>query len=163
MALSSHFLLPRTLHSSKQFPFFVKFALFVLPLSNGCVTGNRSTEINDRISGFKVVLLIKKWIKLKLKTIGNRNKRLCVRLRSEDKHHLRKSADRKSTKLIRKAFVPLTGLICAFQSADFLGWCLSFERNLTHNLLLLYRSKKRKERDKNNRWKKRGCTTAWNI
>ena len=27
------------------------------------------------------------------KTIGNRKKRLCVRLRLEDKHHLRKSAD----------------------------------------------------------------------
>ena len=35
-----------------------------------------------------------------------------------DKHHLRKSADRKAQ--IRKAFVPLTGLICAFRSADFL-------------------------------------------
>ena len=78
------------------------------------------------------------WIKLKLKTIGNRNKRLCVRLRSEDKHHLRKSADRKSTKLIRKAFVPLTRLICAFQSADFLWWCLFSERNLTHNLFFLF-------------------------
>ena len=30
------------------------------------------------------------------KTIGNRKKRLCVRLRSEDKHHLRKSSDRKA-------------------------------------------------------------------
>ena len=28
------------------------------------------------------------------KTIGNRKKKLCVRLRSGDKHHLRKSADR---------------------------------------------------------------------
>ena len=45
-----------------------------------------------------------------------------MRLRSEDKHHLRKSADRKAQ--IRKAFVPLTGLICAFRSADFLRWCL---------------------------------------
>ena len=36
----------------------------------------------------------------------------------EDKHHLRKSADRKAH--IRKAFIPLTthtGLICAFRSA----------------------------------------------
>ena len=55
-----------------------------------------------------------------------------MRLRSEDKHHLRKSADRKAQ--IRKAFVPLTGLICAFRSADFLRWCLFSERNLTHNL-----------------------------
>ena len=63
-------------------------------------------------------------------------KRLCVRLRSGDKHHLRKSADR--TAEIRKAFVPLTGLICAFRSADFLRWCLSSERNLTHNLFFLF-------------------------
>ena len=46
-------------------------------------------------------------------------------MRSEDKHHLRKSADRKAQ--IRKAFVPLTGLICAFRFADFLRWCLSSE------------------------------------
>ena len=38
----------------------------------------------------------KKWIKLIPKTIGNRKKRLCVRLRSGDKHHLRKSSDRKA-------------------------------------------------------------------
>ena len=59
-----------------------------------------------------------------------------MRLRSEDKHHLRKSADRKAQ--IRKAFVPLTGLICAFRSADFLRWCLSSERNLTHNLFFYF-------------------------
>ena len=46
-----------------------------------------------------------------------------MRLRSGDKHHLRKSADREAQ--IRKAFVPLTELICAFRSADFLRWCLS--------------------------------------
>ena len=57
-----------------------------------------------------------------------------MRLRSGDKHHLRKSADRKAQTSVRKAFVPLTGLICAFRSADFLRWCLSPERNLTHNL-----------------------------
>ena len=73
------------------------------------------------------------------KTIGNRKKRLCVRLRSGDKHHLRKSSDRKAQ--IRKAFIPLTRLInffCAFRSEDFLRWCLSTERNLTHNLFFLY-------------------------
>ena len=73
---------------------------------------------------------------LTLKAIGNRKERLRVRLRSEDKHHLRKSADRKAE--IRKAFVSLTGLICAFRSADFLRWCLSSERNLTHNLFFLF-------------------------
>ena len=80
--------------------------------------------------------LSKKWIKLITKTIGNRKKRLCVRLRSGDKHHLRKSSDRKAQ--IRKAFVPCTGLICAFRSEDFLRWCLSPERNLTHNLFFLF-------------------------
>ena len=57
-----------------------------------------------------------------------------MRLRSEDKHHLGKSADRKAQ--IKKAFVPLTGLICAFRSADFLRWCLSSERNLMQSLFL---------------------------
>ena len=70
------------------------------------------------------------------KTIGNRKKRLCVRLRSRDKHHLRKFADRKAQ------ISPVSGtnafLICAFRSADFLRWCLSPERNLTHNLFLLF-------------------------
>ena len=59
-----------------------------------------------------------------------------MRLRSGDKHHLRKSSDRKAQ--IRKAFVPLTGLICAFRSEDFLRWCLAPERNLTHNLIFLF-------------------------
>ena len=50
-----------------------------------------------------------------------------MRLRSEDKHHLRKSADRKAQ------ISPVSGtnafLICAFRSADFLRWCLSSERS----------------------------------
>ena len=33
---------------------------FNLPLSNGCVTGDRSTETNDRFSGCTVVLFIEK-------------------------------------------------------------------------------------------------------
>ena len=45
----------------------------------------------------------KKWIKLKPKTIGNRKKRLCVRLRSGDKHHLKKSSDRKA-QIRRRSF-----------------------------------------------------------
>ena len=57
-----------------------------------------------------------------------------MRLRSEDKHHLRKSADRKAQ------ISPVSGthafLICAFRSADFLRWCLSPERNLTHFFFL---------------------------
>ena len=78
----------------------------------------------------------KKWIKLIPKTIGNRKKRLCVRLRSGDRHHLRKSADRKAQ--IRKVSVALTGLICAVRSVDFLRWCLHPERNLTHNLFFYF-------------------------
>ena len=72
MVLSSHFLLPKTLHSLKQ------FAFFVLLLSNG-VTGDRSTETNERISGCTVLLLIEKWIKLSLipNIIGSR-KRDCA-------------------------------------------------------------------------------------
>ena len=59
-----------------------------------------------------------------------------MRLRLGNKHHLRKSADRKAQ--IRKAFVPLTELICAFRSADFLKWCLFPKRNLTHNLFFYF-------------------------
>ena len=58
-----------------------------------------------------------------------------MRFRSGDKHHLRKSSDRKTQ--IRKAFIPLTGLICAFRSEDFLRWCLSPGCNLTHNLFFV--------------------------
>ena len=89
---------------------------------------------------------LKKWIKLIPKTIGNR-KRDCAWGCAQgmnttwenlqiDEHHLRKSADGKAQ--IRKAFVPLTELICAFRSADFLRWCFSPERNLTHNLFLYF-------------------------
>ena len=38
----------------------------------------------------------------------------------------------------QEAFVPLTGLIWAFRSEDFLRWCLSPERNLTHNFFFLF-------------------------
>ena len=85
----------------------------------GIEASKQATEFSAEPSFFSS----KKWIKLMPKTIGNRKKRLCVRLRSRDKHHLRKSWDRKAQ--IRKAFVPLTGLICAFRSEDFLRWGLS--------------------------------------
>ena len=59
-----------------------------------------------------------------------------MRLRSGDKHHLRKSADQKAQ------ISPVSGtnafLICAFRSADFLRWCLSPERNITHNLFFYF-------------------------
>ena len=66
-----------------------------------------------------------KWIKLIPKAIGNRKKRLCVRLRSEGKHHLRKSADRKAQIMqegVRSAHrTDLCFLICRF-----FRWCLSY-------------------------------------
>ena len=118
----------KTLRSSKQ------FAFFVLLLSND-VTGDRSTETNDRISGCTVLLLIEKWIKLIPKTIGNR-KRDCawgcargINTTWEMQIEKHKSGRR---------FFPPPGLICAFRSADFLRWCLSPERNLTHNLFFYF-------------------------
>ena len=60
MALTSHFPLPKTLKSSKQFAVLVKFALIISPLSNG-VTGDRSTKTNDNfLSGSTVLPLIEK-------------------------------------------------------------------------------------------------------
>ena len=48
----------------------------------------------------------KKWIKLIPKTIGNRKKRLCVRLRSglRDKHHLGENLQIKKHKSVRRSF-----------------------------------------------------------
>ena len=78
MALTTHFRLPKTLHSSKQFAFFVKFALFAiflpLALSNG-VTWDRNKRSNFRLSHSSSQR--KNWIKLIPKTIENR-KRDCA-------------------------------------------------------------------------------------
>ena len=52
--------LPKTLHSSKQFAFFVLLLL-------NSVTGDRSTETNDRISGCTVLLLIEKMNQINIK------------------------------------------------------------------------------------------------
>ena len=49
---------------------------------------------------------------------------------------MRKSADRKAQ--ISAVSGTNAFLICAFQSEDFLRWCLSPERNLAHNLLFLF-------------------------
>ena len=70
---------------------------------------------------FFLVEISKKWIKLIPKTIGNRKRDCAWGCAWGIKQHLRKSADRKAQ--IRKAFVPLTELICAFRSADFLRCC----------------------------------------
>ena len=114
-ALSSHFPLPKTLHFSKQFVFFA--------LSNGVIdrgSKQQSTRSNFRLhrSSFSSKKS-KKWIKLIPKTIGNRKRDCAWGCAWGNKHHLRKSADRKAQ--IREAFVPLTELICAFRSADFSG------------------------------------------
>ena len=58
-----------------------------------------------------------------------------MRLRSEDKHDLRKSADRKV--LISQVSGTYAFLNCAFRSADFLRWCWS-KRNRRHKSLLLF-------------------------
>ena len=47
-----------------------------------------------------------------------------------DKPYLKKSTDRKAQ--IRTAFVQLSGLICAFRSADFRRWCLFIPRAQPH-------------------------------
>ena len=95
-AMSSHFPLPKT------------FALFVPTLSNG---------------GCPVLLLIEKMNQINTKNYWKEKKEIVREVALGDKHHLRKSSDRKAQ--IRKVFVPLTGLICAFLSEDFLRWCLS--------------------------------------
>ena len=51
-----------------------------------------------------------------------------------DKHRPRKSGDHKAE--ISKAFVQLSGLICALRSADFLRWCYHLEQPNTHSLFL---------------------------
>ena len=67
----------------------------------------------------------KNWIKLIPKTIGNR-KRDCAWgfARGIDTTWENLQIE-KAKAQIRKAFVAVTGLICAFRSADFLRWCLS--------------------------------------
>ena len=59
-----------------------------------------------------------------------------MRLRSGDKHHPRKSADRKTQ--INPVSETNAFLICALRSADFLGWFLSPGRNLMHNLFFYF-------------------------
>ena len=73
----------------------------------------------------------KKWIKLILKTIGNRKKRLCVTLRSEDKHHLRKSADWKAQIGICSTHrTDLCFSICRFSQVVFILWAQPHAQSL---------------------------------
>ena len=113
----------------QQFALFVKIALFVLPLSEMArkVRTEQAIECSAAPS-----FPSKKWIKLIQKTIGNRNRDCawgCARGAHETPPE---KVCRSQSIFIRKAFVSLTGLVCALRSADFLGWCLSPECNLTH-------------------------------
>ena len=67
------------------------------------MTGDRRTETNDRVSGCTVLLRIEK-----MNQMNEYQKLLEI-----EKEIVREVA-------LREAFVPLTGLICAFRSADFL-------------------------------------------
>ena len=63
----------------------------------GSSTGDMRRKLPSNKLAGRHVLQIEAHLQLIPKTIGNKNlKRLCVRLRSEDKHHLKKSADRKA-------------------------------------------------------------------
>ena len=96
-----------------------KFALFVPPLSNGSTSDRLGTE--DKMYSF-TVLPIEKRNQINTKNYWKLKMRLCVRL-LQVKNYTWKSADRKAQ--ISKALVPLTGLICALWSADFLRKCFS--------------------------------------
>ena len=91
-----------------------------------------SSKTNDRISGCTVLLLIEKMNQINTKNYWKEIVRE-VTLGGIDTtwENLHKAQ-------IRKAFFPLTGLIFAFRSADFLRWCLFPERNLTHNLFFYF-------------------------
>ena len=78
----------------------------------------------------------KKWIKLIPKTIGNR-KRDCAWGCAWGINTTWENLQIEKHK-IKKAFVRLTELICAFRSLGFLRWCLFPKRNLTHNLFFYF-------------------------
>ena len=105
-----------------------------LRLASG-VTGDRSKQTIEYPAALSF-FSSKKWIKLIPKTIGNR-KRDCAWGCARGINTTWENLQIKKPQ-IRKAFFPLTGLICAFRSADFLRWCLSPERNLTHNLFFYF-------------------------
>ena len=80
---------------------------------------NKKTEFPAAPSFFS----LKKWIKLIRKTTGNRKKRLCVSLRSGNKHHLKKICRSKSTNQEGVRFAHRTDLcfsICRFSQVVFI-------------------------------------------
>ena len=151
-AVSAHFPLPKnltfrfSLHTScltivaLKFTLSVakKFALFhsLFRISLEWREPRRVIENPKQMIKLCPVLLFfpsKKWIKLIPKTIGNR-KRDCAWGGSGDKPYMRKSTDRKAQ--IRKAFVQLSGLICALRSVEFLMGGLSPEPPHAQSLFL---------------------------
>ena len=93
---------------------------------------NRNKRSN---SGCTVLILIEKWIKLMPKTIGNR-KRDCAWGCARRINTTSKNLQIEKQKSVRWA--EWTFFFCAFRSADFPRWCLSSERNLTHNLFFYF-------------------------
>ena len=128
LALNSDLPLPKTFCSSEQFAFLRKIRT-VKWRDKGSTW---SSKTNDRISGCIVLLLIEKMNQINTKNYWKEIVRE-VTLGGIDTtwENLHKAQ-------IRKAFFPLTGLIFAFRSADFLRWCLFPERNLTHNLFFYF-------------------------
>ena len=110
--MSSHFPLPK-IFSPTLFPLFQ-----MARAARRVIENPRQMILPSRILFFPS----KKWIKLIPKTIGKKKETVREVARG-NKPYLRKSTDRKAQ--IRKAFVLLTGLICALRSVDFLGEGLS--------------------------------------
>ena len=130
MALSSHFPLPKTLHFSKQFAFFA--------LSNDVIdrgSKQQRKRSNSRLhrSSFSSKKS-KKWIKLISKTIGNRKRDCAWGCAWGINTTWENLQIEKHKSGISKAFVPLTELICAFRSADFLRWCCATSRTISFSI-----------------------------
>ena len=127
LAMSLHFPLPkiRTFRFSLHTSHLTLLMVTIVALIRWVLTFRCQKNFASLFRLSQVARLFfpsKKWIKLYQKLLEI-EKEIVREVALGDKHHPRKSADRKAP--IRKAFVSLTGLICALRSADFLGWCLS--------------------------------------
>ena len=78
-----------------------------------------------------------KWIKLIPKTIGNRKKD-CAGGCARGINTTWENLQIEKHKSVQWAERTPSWLFCAFRFADFLRWCLSPERNLTHNLFFFF-------------------------
>ena len=126
MALRSHFPLPNTLHSLKQFAFFgasVKWR-------------DRGSKHRNKRSNFRLHRSSshrKKWIKLIPKTIGNRKRDCawgCARGINTTWENLQ-IEKHKSGSFCSLDWIVLFDL-------QIFSWCLSPKRNLTHNLFFYF-------------------------